>query len=218
MSNVHNATIHSVTVSIISNYFILCIYISLHKLWFYCAKIAQLVQGEGYKLDDVRLKSQQEQEILLFSTTFQLILWPIQMYIWQVPWALTLVIKQQWYESENSPPHSAEVKNEWIYTSTLPYMPSWCVPGQLEVIILWNDYGWVVTILRTCGYDHNCIESSSKKPKISSTKCGWFTKTKFAKSRKMVYFYTGLQLGPEKITLHVRTLNWDYTRLLTHWG
>jgi len=90
------------------------------------------------------------------------------------------VIKQQWYESENSLPYSAEVKNEWIYTSTPPYMPSWCVPGQLEVTVLRNYYGWVVTILRTCGYDYNCIESSSKKPKPSSTKCVQFTKTKFA--------------------------------------
>jgi len=123
----------------------------------------------------VELKSQQKQEILFFSALSQLILWPIQTHIWQVPGALTLVIKQQWYESENSLPHSAKVKNEWIYKSTPPYMPSWCVPGQLEVTILWNYYGWVVTILRTCGYDHNCIESSS-----SSTKCVRFTKTKFA--------------------------------------
>jgi hypothetical protein len=78
-----------------------------------------------------------------FSTPSQLILWPIQMHIWQ-----------QWYESENSLPHSAEVKNEWIYTSTAPYITSWCVPEQLAFTIVRNYYGWVVTILRTRGYDH----------------------------------------------------------------
>ena len=139
-----------------------------------------------------------EARALLFSTPSQLILLLIQMHIQQVPGALTLVIKQQWYESENSLPHSGKVKNEWIYTSTLPYMPSWCVPGQLMVTILWNYYGWVVTIVRTCGHDQNCIESSSNKPKTSSTKCVWFTKTKFAKSRKMIHFLHRTSAGTKK--------------------
>jgi len=146
-------------------------------------------------LEDVGLKSQKKQEILLFSTLSQLTLWPIQMHIRQVPGALTLVIKQQWYESENSFPHSAEVKNEWIHTSTPPYMPSWCVPGQLEVTTVWNYYGLVVTILRTCGYDHNCIESSFKKPKS-------LPQNVFDSLKQSL-------LNPEKWYIFIKDFSWD---------
>jgi len=42
----------------------------------------------------------------------------IQIYL--SPGALTLEIKRSGRESDHSPPFSAEVKNAWCYTSSLP--------------------------------------------------------------------------------------------------
>jgi len=39
--------------------------------------------------------------------------------------ALSLGVKRPGREADNSPPSSAEVKNAWSYTSTLPNTPSW---------------------------------------------------------------------------------------------
>jgi hypothetical protein len=39
-------------------------------------------------------------------------------------------------EAQHLPPSSAEVKNEWSCTFTLPYMPSWRGQGQLYFFVL----------------------------------------------------------------------------------
>jgi hypothetical protein len=44
------------------------------------------------------------------------------------PGALSPGVKRQVYESDNSPPSNAELKNAWIYISTTPYvLMMWCL-------------------------------------------------------------------------------------------
>jgi hypothetical protein len=45
---------------------------------------------------------------------------PIQPPIQWVPWALSLEVKQQRREADHSPPSSADVKNDWSFTSNPP--------------------------------------------------------------------------------------------------
>ena len=42
-------------------------------------------------------------------------------------------IKRSGREGNHSPPSTAQIKNEWSYTSTLPYMPSWRKQGTFYV-------------------------------------------------------------------------------------
>jgi hypothetical protein len=46
----------------------------------------------------------------------------MQPHVQWVPGAVYARIKRQWHEANRSPPTSAEVKNEWNYTSTPPYV------------------------------------------------------------------------------------------------
>jgi hypothetical protein len=57
--------------------------------------------------------------IFLFTAVSTLALGPTQPPIWLVLRAVTLGVKQPKREADHSPPSSAKVKNEWIYTSTL---------------------------------------------------------------------------------------------------
>jgi hypothetical protein len=43
------------------------------------------------------------------------------------------IVKWLRHEVNHSPPSNAEVKNEWIYTSTPPYMPSWRGQGIFAI-------------------------------------------------------------------------------------
>jgi hypothetical protein len=58
--------------------------------------------------------------IFLFTTASRKALGPTQPPIQWVPGALSLGVKQLGREVDHSPPSSAEVKNVWSYTSTLP--------------------------------------------------------------------------------------------------
>jgi len=58
--------------------------------------------------------------IFLFTAVSTLALGPTQPPIWLVLRAVTLGVKQPKREADHSPPSSAKVKNEWIYTSTPP--------------------------------------------------------------------------------------------------
>jgi hypothetical protein len=57
-----------------------------------------------------------------FFLTSQPALGPTQPPIQWVPEALPLKVKRPGNEADHSPPSSAEVKNAWSYTSTLPYV------------------------------------------------------------------------------------------------
>jgi hypothetical protein len=69
-------------------------------------------------LDDWGFKSWYGLEIFLLTTTSRLALGPTQPPIQWVLGALSFGVKQLGHEADHSPPSSAEVKNEWIYTST----------------------------------------------------------------------------------------------------
>jgi hypothetical protein len=64
--------------------------------------------------------SRQGQGIFLLTIAFRLALGPIQPPLQGVPQALPSRVKRPLRESDHSPPSNAEVKNEWIYTSTPP--------------------------------------------------------------------------------------------------
>jgi hypothetical protein len=56
----------------------------------------------------------------LSSTSSRPALGPTQPHIQLVPGALSPGVKRPGREADHSPPTSAEVKNTWIYISTLP--------------------------------------------------------------------------------------------------
>jgi hypothetical protein len=63
-----------------------------------------------------------------------------------IPGALSLRVKRPGLEVDHSPPSSAEVKNEWSYTSTPQYtFTTWCsikAQGQLYLYVF--VYGTIV--------------------------------------------------------------------------
>ena len=59
--------------------------------------------------------------LILFSNTSRPVLWPTQLLDHWVPGYRSQWVKRQRHEADHSPASSAEVKNEWSYTSTLPY-------------------------------------------------------------------------------------------------
>jgi hypothetical protein len=63
---------------------------------------------------------------------------PIQPPIQWAPGALSLGVKQLEYEADHSPPSSAEVKNEWSYTSTPQYVfTAWCLVKHWDNFIFY---------------------------------------------------------------------------------
>jgi hypothetical protein len=88
-----------------------------------------------YGLDDQGFESWQGLGIFLFTAMFRLALGLTQAPIQWVAGALSLGVKQLGHEADHSPPSSAEVKNEWCYTSTPQYTyMAWCsvkAQGQL---------------------------------------------------------------------------------------
>jgi hypothetical protein len=74
----------------------------------------------SYGLDDRGFESRQGLGIFLFTTASRPTLGPTQPPVQWVPGALSLGVKRPRREAEHSPPSSAEVKNAWSYTSTLP--------------------------------------------------------------------------------------------------
>jgi hypothetical protein len=75
---------------------------------------------------------------ILFTTASRTALGPTQPPIQWVPGALSLGVKQPVCEPDHSPPSSAEVKNEWSYTSTPQYtFIAWCsVKAQRQLLPL----------------------------------------------------------------------------------
>jgi hypothetical protein len=66
--------------------------------------------------------------ILVFATASRPALGPTQPPIQWVPGAPSLGEMRPGREADNSPPSNAEVKNEWSYTSTRPYVIiPWCL-------------------------------------------------------------------------------------------
>jgi len=61
-----------------------------------------------------------EAEIFLFATASRPVLKPTQPPIQRVSETLSLAINWMGGEADHSPPHSAEFKNMWSYTSTPP--------------------------------------------------------------------------------------------------
>jgi hypothetical protein len=74
----------------------------------------------GYGLDDHGLESLQGLGIFLVARASRLALGPTQPPIQWVPGARSLGVKRPGREADQSPPSSAEDKNSWSYTSTLP--------------------------------------------------------------------------------------------------
>jgi hypothetical protein len=73
-----------------------------------------------YGLDDRGFDFRQGLGIFLFTTASRPALGPTQPPIQWVPGAVSLGIKRPGCEADHTPPSSAEVKNAWSYTSTLP--------------------------------------------------------------------------------------------------
>jgi hypothetical protein len=70
-----------------------------------------------------RISSPGRGKIFLLSTSASRpVLGPIQPPIQWVPGGSFPGLKRPGREAGNSPPTSAEIKNTWIYTSTLPYV------------------------------------------------------------------------------------------------
>jgi hypothetical protein len=72
----------------------------------------------SYGLDDRGFESRQELGIFLLTTVSRPALGPTQLPIQWVQGALPLGVKRPEREADHLPPSSAEVKNEWSYTST----------------------------------------------------------------------------------------------------
>jgi hypothetical protein len=67
----------------------------------------------------------------LFATAFRTAPGPNQPPIQWVPEALSLGLKWPGDEANHSPPSKAEVRNEWSYNSTPPYVfMAWCLIKQ----------------------------------------------------------------------------------------
>jgi hypothetical protein len=75
----------------------------------------------GYGLDDRGIGVQVPVESRIFCTPSTPALGSTQRPIQWVPGALSLGIKREEREADQSLPASAEVKNIWIYTSSPPY-------------------------------------------------------------------------------------------------
>jgi len=86
----------------------------------------------GYSLDDPGFESQRGQNIFIFSKTSILALWPTQTSLQGVLWFFPGV-KASGREVDRSPPSSAEVRNEWSFTST----PHTCIHGvEMKIFAL----------------------------------------------------------------------------------
>jgi len=67
-------------------------------------------------------------DFFLFTTKSRPALQPKQPPVQWILGVLTLVIKQPGHEADYSPQFSAEIKNVWSYTSTIPYVfMAWCL-------------------------------------------------------------------------------------------
>jgi hypothetical protein len=60
------------------------------------------------------------------ATMSRLTLRPTQLLVQGIAWAPSLVVKKPEHEGDDSLPFHAKVKNVWSYTSTPPYISSWC--------------------------------------------------------------------------------------------
>jgi hypothetical protein len=76
--------------------------------------------AQGYGLENRGFESRQRLEIFLFITAPRPAPRPTQPPNQWLPGAVSLGVKWPGRKAEHSPPSSAEVKNVWRYTSTLP--------------------------------------------------------------------------------------------------
>jgi hypothetical protein len=81
----------------------------------------------GYGLD-AGVRFRQEQGFLLLATASRPALGPTEPPIQGVPGVISPVVKGSEREADPTLSSSAEVKNAWSYTSTLPYVfMAWCL-------------------------------------------------------------------------------------------
>jgi hypothetical protein len=76
----------------------------------------------GWTFGVLWFDSRRELGIFLFTTMSKMALEPTQPPIKWVPGALSLEVKRPGREADHSPSSSAEIKNVWSYTSTLPIL------------------------------------------------------------------------------------------------
>jgi hypothetical protein len=86
--------------------------------------IAYSVECRNHGMDDLRFEFRQMKNIFLFFQTSRLGLGHRRLLVGWVP-GFFLRVKQLELEVDHAPPYSAEVKNDWIYTST----PTVCLRG-----------------------------------------------------------------------------------------
>jgi hypothetical protein len=111
--------------------------------------------------------------IFLFATAFRPALGPTQPPIQWVPRALSLGVKRQERETDDSSPSSAYVKNAWSYTSTFPIRPSTILPFNLSPNVTHLHLEGMGPLARsapigdTCnrhGGNEKCVRNFSGKP------------------------------------------------------
>jgi hypothetical protein len=94
----------------------------------------------GYGLEDRGFESRQRLGILLVTTASRPALGPTHPPIQWVRGALSLGVKRPECEADCTPPSSAEVRNEWSYTSFSQFaFMAWCsvkAQGQLYLLPL----------------------------------------------------------------------------------
>jgi hypothetical protein len=119
---------------------------ALHNLWMNWARSLCSSVSMETRLRAVRqgFNSRQGQGLFLFVTASRPALRLTQPPIQWVPGTLTPEVKQLWREADHLPPSSAEVKNAWSYTSTLPYSFMACClvehRGNFTFILPYHQY------------------------------------------------------------------------------
>jgi hypothetical protein len=91
---------------------------------YYLSRDSSVGKALVYGLDDQGsvVRFPVELEIFLFTTVSRTVLGPTQPPIQRLTAALSLGAKRPRREPDHSPPTSAEVKNDWSYTSTPQYI------------------------------------------------------------------------------------------------
>jgi hypothetical protein len=111
----------------------------------------------GYGLHERGFESRQGLRIFLFATVSRPALGFTQPLTQCVPGALSLGVKWPGREADHSPPSSAEVKNEWSYTSTPQYaFVAWCsVKAQGQLYLYPIPHGGLINV----GFSKDLVSS-----------------------------------------------------------
>jgi hypothetical protein len=110
--------------------------------------------------------------IILFTTLSRTALGPTQPPIQWVPGALSLGVKRPGREADHSPPFSAEVKNEWSYTSTPQYvLTAWCLVKHRDNFTFSTYYYYYYYY---CYYYYNTLWNNGWTRRLTKAEC-WGT-------------------------------------------